>query len=95
MTHYVYYKFEPDYLTDEVFAHFKETFKKMVVEIDGVSDVEVIMNALPSEVGLDLMVKMTIDNPEVLPVYRAHPLHQGIIKYGEGHVKGWYPFDCE
>ncbi len=95
MTHYVYYKFEPGYLTDETYAHFKETFEAMPKEIEGVTAVEVVKNMLPSEFGLDLMVKMTITSPDVLPVYRAHPLHQGIIKYGEGHVKGWYPFDCE
>ncbi len=55
----------------------KEALEGLVGQIDGLSEMHIITEGLPSSTG-DLMMDSTFESAEALAAYAKHPLHVAI-----------------
>ena len=94
MHHYVLFRLEPGYLTEEKYEELTRAFCAVADAVEGISDCVVRRNAVAREGNMDMMVSFSVRDEDTLWAYLRHPLHQGIVKEVSPHEVQRSSFDC-
>lgn len=75
--HMIIWSLKDDIDKDAVKAEIKKQLEDLVGKIDGLLEMKIITNGLPSSKG-DLMMDSTFESNDALKAYAVHPLHVAV-----------------
>lgn len=75
--HMIIWSLKDDIDKESVKAEIKKQLEDLVGKIDGLLEMKIITNGLPSSKG-DLLMDSTFESNDALKAYAAHPLHVAI-----------------
>lgn len=75
--HMIVWNLKEDIDKDAVKAEIKKQLEDLVGKIDGLMEMKIEINGLPSSKG-DLLMDSTFESAEALNAYAVHPLHVAI-----------------
>ena len=75
--HMIIWSLKDDIDKESVKAEIKKQLEGLVGKIDGLLDMKIITNGLPSSKG-DLLMDSTFESNDALKAYAVHPLHVAI-----------------
>ncbi len=75
--HMIIWSLKDDIDKESVKAEIKKQLENLVGKIDGLLEMKIITNGLPSSKG-DLLMDSTFESNEALRAYAVHPLHVAI-----------------
>jgi len=92
--HLVLFKFEKNYMSQELLMKAEEVFFLLKKELpDDITEVEVHENCVARDMNLELIVLMTLAGEESLDTYLNHPLHVALVKEWIPHIIQRVSFD--
>ena len=96
MTHYVLFRFEDGFMSDEVVNRFEETYAELKTLLPGdILDYAIYGNCVERDSNMDMMVKIELKERASLQRYLQHPEHIALISSFSAHEKNRVSFDCE
>lgn len=94
MKHFVLLKFEPSYLTEEIYLEIETAFAELKKALpDDVLAAIVHKNIIARESNMDIMIEMELKSSASLPTYLNHPIHQAIGAKMNPHITNRVSFD--
>lgn len=75
--HMIIWSLKDDIDKESVKAEIKKQLEDLVGKIDGLLEMKIITNGLPSSKG-DLLMDSTFESNDALKAYATHPLHVAI-----------------
>ena len=91
--HFVIFKFEKDYFTDENYREYLNAFEIIKNDFSGIREVAIRKNCVDRPANMDLMIEMTLEDESVLSQYLNHPEHIRMGQKYNPHVTNRVSFD--
>jgi len=96
MTHYVLFRFEDGFMSDEVLNRFKETYAELKTLLPGdILDYAIYGNCVARDSNMDMMVRIELEEKESLQRYLQHPKHIELISSFNAKEKNRVSFGHE
>ena len=94
MKHFVLLKFEPSYLTEEIYLEIETAFAELKKALpDDILAAIVHKNIIARESNMDIMIEMDLKSSASLHTYLNHPVHQAIGAKMNPHITNRVSFD--
>ena len=96
MTHYVLFKFEDGFMSEEVLSRFERTYSKLKLLLpEDIKDYAIFGNCVERDSNMDMMVKIELGEKASLQRYLQHPEHTALISSFRVREKSRVSFDHE
>ncbi|MCI8590311.1 MAG: hypothetical protein HFE77_06330 [Clostridiales bacterium] len=95
MKHLVLMKFQPNAYNIRVKEEIENTYRKIKHDLPDILLSYVIREKCLAGRGMDLLIELTLTNPNVLEQYLTHPAHQAISEKYNPYLQERCSFDYE
>ncbi len=93
ITHYIFFRYEPGFLNDDVIHEMTEVFEHVCRDVEGANSFVIDRNTVSRPNSMDIMVTLFLSDEKALGEYISHPEHMDISERYAPHVSAMFSFD--
>ncbi len=93
ITHYLFFRYEPGFLNDDVIREMTEVFEHVCHDVDGAESFVIDRNTVSRPNSMDIMVTLFFRDEKAMGEYINHPDHIDISTRYEPHISSMFSFD--
>ncbi len=93
ITNYIFFRYEPGFLNDDVIHEMTTVFEHVCRDVDGANSFVIDRNTVSRPNSMDVMVTIFLRDEKALGEYINHPEHIDIAERYAPHISAMFSFD--